>query len=92
MIRSFRSQETQEIFEGNSVAAFRAMEAAALKRLILLNAARSLLDLSNMRSNRLEKLHADRAGQYSIRVNDQYRICFRWKGVDVFDVELVDYH
>lgn len=92
MIRSFQSKETKAVFEGISVPAFRNIEVAAYKRLLLLNRAASLQDLAAIRGNRLEKLSGDREDQYSIRVNDQYRLCFRWKGSDAFDVELVDYH
>ena len=58
----------------------------------MLHAARELRDLTIPPSNRLEKLKGDRAGQYSIRVNDQYRVCFVWKSGDAYDVEIVDYH
>lgn len=64
----------------------------ALRKLRLLHRARSLQDLLAPPNNRLEKLKGDRAGQFSIRVNDQYRICFRWEGTDAFEVELTDYH
>lgn len=75
----------------HSVSAIRNIEVAAYKRLLLLNRAVSLQDLAAIRGNRLEKLSGDRDGQHSIRVNDRYRLCFRWKGSDAFDVELVDY-
>ncbi len=68
------------------------MRRAALRKLLLLDAAESLDDLRVPPGNRLEKLAGDRAGEYSIRINDQCRVCFRWKGGDVHDVEIVDYH
>ena len=61
-------------------------------KLARLGAATSLRDLQELRGNRLEALKGDRKGQYSMRINDQYRICFRWEGLDAFDVEVVDYH
>jgi proteic killer suppression protein len=60
--------------------------------LLVLNQARRLNDLRSPPGNRLEALRGDRAGQYSVRINDQYRLCFRWQGEDAFDVEIVDYH
>ena len=68
------------------------IERVALRKLAQLDAARELRDLSLPPGNRLEPLRADRAGQHSIRVNDQWRICFRWRGEDAHDVEIVDYH
>ena len=63
-----------------------------MRKLLLVDAAESLDDLRVPPGNRLEKLAGDRAGQYSIRINDQYRVCFRWHGSDARDVEIVDYH
>jgi proteic killer suppression protein len=80
------------MFEGRSVLAYRNIEVAVLKRLMLLNRAASLQDLASMRSNHLEKLLGNRAGQYRIRINDQYRLCFKWQDNDALDVEMVDYH
>lgn len=80
-----------QIFEGLSVRKFRSIEEQARRRLLTLHLAESLWDLASP-SNRLEKLYGDRTGQYSIRVNDQYRICFVWNSGNAFDVELVDYH
>ncbi len=68
------------------------MQRAGLRKLLLLHAAESLNDLRVPPGNRLEKLIGGRAGQHSIRINDQWRICFRWSGGDAFDVEIVDYH
>jgi len=64
----------------------------ALRRLVQIDSAEELRDLASPPANRLEPLKGDREGQYSVRVNDRYRICFRWKDGDAFDVEIVDYH
>ena len=66
--------------------------ASGVRRLVMLDGAQTLSDLAAMRSDRLEPLRGARAGQYSIRVNDQWRICFVWRGNDAWDVEIVDYH
>ncbi len=68
------------------------LQRIALRKLVMLDAATSLLDLRVLPANRLEKLAGDRVGQHSIRINDQWRICFRWLGNDAHDVEIVDYH
>jgi proteic killer suppression protein len=93
MIRSFRDTETERLFRrerGSKLA--RPLQRAALRKLLLLDAAESLDDLRVPPGNRLEKLAGDREGQYSVRVNDQYRVCFRWEGGEAHDVEVVDYH
>jgi len=93
MIRGFRDNDTERLFRrerGSKLA--RPLQRAALRKLLLLDAAATLDDLHVPPGNRLEKLVGDREGQYSIRVNDQYRVCFRWEGGDAFDVEVVDYH
>jgi proteic killer suppression protein len=92
MIRSFRSAATEKIFNQESVREFRNIESVALRKLLHINRAKSLHDLAAIPGNRLESLSRDRKGQYSIRVNDQYRICFAWKDGDAYDVEIVDYH
>lgn len=93
MIRSFRDRETEKVFQRESRTKFdRAVQQAALRKLLLLDAAETLNDLRVPPGNRLEKLFGDRAGQYSVRVNDQWRICFCWQDGDAYDVELVDYH
>lgn len=92
MIKSFQTKETKAIFDGLSVPKFRNVEVVALKRLMILDAAGSIADLKAIRGNHFEALYRDRKGQFSIRVNDQYRICFRWDGADAHDLELVDYH
>lgn len=92
MIRSFRCRQTQDLFDDRDVQQFRRIERAARRKLLYLHGATSLRDLRVPPGNRLEALKGRRKGQYSIRVNDQWRICFRWKGGDAFDVEIVDYH
>jgi len=93
MIRSFADKETEKLF--NREASRRIpgeIQRIARRKLEVLAAAASIQDLRSPPSNRLEKLRGDRAGQHSIRINDQWRICFRWSGSDVFDVEIADYH
>jgi proteic killer suppression protein len=92
MIRTFRCKDAEAIFHLKGSRRFRNIEQAAYRRLVMLDGAQTLSDLAAMRSNRLESLRGDRAGQYSIRVNDQWRICFVWRGNDAWDVEIVDYH
>lgn len=93
MIRSFRDKETERVFlrEPRTKLA-RPLQRAALRKLLMLHAAASLNDLLVPPGNRLEKLGGDREGQYSIRVNDQWRICFEWEDGDAHEVEIVDYH
>ena len=93
MISSFRDKQTERIFlrERKSKLS-KAVQRAALRKLLMLDAAESLDDLRVPPSNRLEKLAGDREGQYSIRINDQWRICFEWRDGDAFEVEIVDYH
>lgn len=92
MIRSFRSPDTEALFRDLLVARFRAIERPARRKLLYLHQARSLRDLLVPPGNRLEALKGDRRGQHSIRVNDQWRICFRWIEGHAHDVEIVDYH
>ena len=92
MIKSFRSADAEALFDDRQVARFRAIERAARRRLLYLSQARSLQDLLVPPGNRLEALKGDRKGQHSIRVNDQWRICFRWTDGHAYDVEIVDYH
>lgn len=80
------------LFDGGSPRRFMAIQTVAERKLTLLNNAASLEFLRSPPGNRLEALKGDRAGQYSIRINDQWRICFRWLDGDVFDIEIVDYH
>ncbi len=92
MIRSFKDRDTRRFFEGRRVAAFQGFAGQAVRRLILLDGAETLGDLAALPSNRLEALRGDRAGQHSIRINAQWRVCFRWTDEGPCDVEIVDYH
>jgi proteic killer suppression protein len=93
MIRGFRDDQAERLFQRDRVKRFdRKLQRAALRKLVLLDAAESLDDLRVPPGNRLEKLAGDREGQYSIRINDQWRVCFRWEGGDAHDVEITDYH
>ncbi len=92
MIQSFRSADTEALFHDRQVARFRAIERPARRKLLYLSQARTLQDLIVPPGNRLEALKGDRRGQHSIRVNDQWRICFRWANGHACDVEIVDYH
>jgi toxin HigB-1 len=92
VIRSFGCSDTERLFQRESVRRFRAIERQALRKLDLLDAAPDLRTLSTLPGNRLEKLKGDREGQHSIRINDQWRICFVWREGHVYEVEIVDYH
>jgi len=93
VIRSFGDPDTQRLFRRERVRRLPPdLHRVALRKLLMLDAATSLSDLRVPPANRLEKLFADRLGQHSIRINDQWRICFRWIGNDAHDVEMVDYH
>jgi proteic killer suppression protein len=91
MIRSFRDPEAEKLFRDRFSGRLRGIERTARRKLYQLHQARSLRDLA-LPGNRLEALRGDRAGQYSIRVNDQFRICFIWSEGEAADVEIVDYH
>jgi len=93
MIRSFGSKETQKVFfRERSRKLPENIQRTALRKLRMLHNSSSLNDLREPPGNRLESLHGIRAGQFSIRINDQWRICFRWDRGDAFEVEIVDYH
>jgi len=91
MIRSFRDREAEKILGRKFSRRLQGIETAARIRLEILDAATNLNDL-RLPGLRLEALKGDRQGQFSIRINDQYRVCFRWEAGDAFDVEIVDYH
>lgn len=91
-IRTFKCADTEALFRLRRVARFANIERPALRKLKQLDLARHIEDLRAPPANRLEQLKGDRAGQWSLRVNDQFRICFRWTGSDAEDVEIVDYH
>jgi proteic killer suppression protein len=92
VIRSFRCAETEKVFRREFSRKFQAIARTAKRRLDQLHAATGLPDLAVIPGNRLEALTGDREGQHSIRINDQWRVCFRWKGADASEVEIVDYH
>ena len=92
MIRRFKDRDARRFFEGRRVAAFQGFADQATRRLTLLDSAETLGDLAALPGNRLESLRGDRAGQHSIRINAQWRICFRWIEEGPCDVEIVDYH
>lgn len=92
MIKSFKSTDTEKLFHDVPVVRFRSIERPIRRKLLYLNRARTLDDLKRPPGNRLEALKGNRKGQYSIRVNDQWRICFKWSNGDVYDAEIVDYH
>jgi len=92
MIKSFRCKETEALFNDRRVLRFQGIESQARRRLLYLHQAKVLPDLRNPPGNELEALKGDRAGQHSIRINKQWRVCFVWKDGDAYDVEIVDYH
>jgi toxin HigB-1 len=92
MIRSFKDSRTERLFNGEEVREFRAFIRQAEKRLRILDAADTLRALQMLPSNRLEALKGDRRGQYSIRINQPWRVCFEWREDGPHNVEIVDYH
>lgn len=93
MIESFRDRETEKVFFRERSRKFSgAVARSALKKLLLLDAADSVQDLRSPPGNRLERLSGNRRGQYSIRINDQWRVCFEWKPGRAANVEIADYH
>ena len=92
MILTFRCSDTEALFKGVRIARFVNLESVALRKLAMLNRAQSLNDLRIPPNNQLEALKRDRLGQHSIRINDQFRVCFRFDAGNAFDVEIVDYH
>lgn len=93
MIRSFTDKETEKVFHRTfSRKLPHNIQPVAFRKLRMLNRAATLNDLRIPPANRLEQLHGDRAGQHSIRINDQWRICFEWRDGDSYNVEITDYH
>jgi proteic killer suppression protein len=92
MIRSFRDKKTEGLFSGRMAREFSGFRKAAERKLTMLDNASDLKDLRSSPGNRLEMLKADRIGQHSIRINDQWRICFLWKADGPYEVEITDYH
>jgi len=92
MIRSFRDKDTEALFDDRPIRRFQAIERQARMKLLWLNAATTLDALRVPPGNRLEALKGERKGQHSIRINDQWRVCFRWSEGHAYAVEIVDYH
>ncbi|MGH2756202.1 MAG: type II toxin-antitoxin system RelE/ParE family toxin [Actinomycetota bacterium] len=93
MIKSFSDKDTERLFQRQPVRKLgTGVQRVALRKLRMLDAAMRLSDLRVPPGNRLERLRGNRAGQHSIRINDQWRVCFRWHEGDAYDVEVVDYH
>jgi proteic killer suppression protein len=92
MIRGFRDKKTESFFSGDMVKDFSGFRKVAERKLTMLDNASDLKDLLSPPGNRLEKLRGDRAGQHSMRINDQWRICFVWKSDGPYEVEITDYH
>ncbi len=92
MIRAFRCADTERLFRREPPRRFKAIARSALRKLDMLDAAPDLRTLSTLPGNRLERLKGNREGQYSIRINDQWRVCFVWREGHAYDVEIVDYH
>lgn len=92
MIRSFRCKDTQTLFERGKCRRFSGIAKVAIRKLIQLDSARELRDLASPKGNRLESLSGNRAGQHSIRINDQFRLCFVWTGEHAEDAQIVNYH
>ena len=92
MIKSFRCPDTENLFNRYSAKRFRNIERMAQRKLAQINAATKLSELAIPPGNKLEALKGNRIGQHSIRINDQWRICFEWKSDGVYKVEIVDYH
>lgn len=92
MIRGFRDKKTEQFFAGATVREFSSFRKVAERKLTMLDSASDLKDLAAPTGNRFEKLKGNRAGQHSIRINDQWRICFVWKADGPYEVEITDYH
>ena len=92
MIKSFRCAETGRLHQRIPSRRFRAIERVARRKLRQLDSATELRDLAAPPGNRLEALHGERKGQHSIRIDDQWRICFSWRGGDAYELEIVDHH
>lgn len=93
MIKSFKDKETEKIYDQYfSKKLPNSIQKIALRKLMMIDSAETLNDLSVPPANKLEALKGDRKGQYSIRINDQYRVCFEYKDGDFYDVEITDYH
>ena len=91
-ITKFKCRDTQTLFEGHSVPRFKNIEVVAMRKLAMLNRVERVEELRIPPNNRLEPLKGDRKGSWSIRINEQWRICFRFVRGEAFDVEIIDYH
>jgi proteic killer suppression protein len=92
VIRSFAQEQTRVLFETGKSRRWHSIARVAVRKLVQIDSVTALEELNAPPGNRLEALKGDRAGQHSIRINDQWRICFRWQSDGVYDVEIVDYH
>jgi toxin HigB-1 len=92
MIKSYRNRKTERFDQGERIPQFESFKKVAYRKLDMIRAAQNLNDLKIPPNNRLEALKGSRSGQFSIRINDQFRICFQWKGSEAYNVEIVDYH
>jgi proteic killer suppression protein len=92
VIRTFRCADTERLFRREAVRRFKAIERQGLRKLDMLDAAPDLRTLSLLPGNHLERLKGDRQDKYSIRINDQWRLCFAWRDTNAYEVEIVDYH
>ena len=92
MIKSFRDKDSEALYGGKRVRRFQAFASQAERRLEILDNAKTIHDLMRLPSNRFEALRGNRAGQFSIRINNQWRVCFEWKDGDACNVEITDYH
>ena len=92
MIKTFQCRDTEALFNGKRVARFVNIERVALRKLVQLDLALIIEDMRAPPGNRLEALKGDRAGQWSVRINDQWRVCFRFENGNALDVEIADYH
>jgi proteic killer suppression protein len=92
VIRTFRCPDTERLFHREPVRRFKPIERPAQRKLDMLDAAPDLRTLATLPGNRLEQLKGDRKGQHSVRINDQWRVCFRWRDGYSYEVEIVDYH
>ena len=92
MIRSFADEETEKVFHHRHSRRYAAFERVAFRKLRQIHSVLTVEELREPPGNRLEKLKGDRKGQWSLRINEQYRICFRWRDGDAFEAEIVDYH
>jgi toxin HigB-1 len=91
-IRSFRDKGTENFWGGARIARFQAFQAVAIRKLQVLHAAKTLADLARVPGNYLEPLKSDRKGQHSLRINDKWRICFRWEQPDTHEVEITNHY